>query len=94
MGSVSQVAAALSHNVEPVRLRTISESIPKVLIVTGDEDVIVDPSNSLYLKEHMPEAEYVLWEGTGHGLMAQWPEKFNQLLERVFKEGRDRIQGS
>ncbi|OCH95581.1 alpha/beta-hydrolase [Obba rivulosa] len=94
MGSVSQIAAALSHKVEPERLRKISASIPKVLIVTGDQDVIVDPSNSVYLKEHMPEAEYVEWETTGHGLMAQFPEKFNQLLERVFREVRERIHDS
>jgi len=91
MGSVSQIAAALSHKVEPERLRKISGAIPKVLIITGNEDQVIHPGHSRYLKEHMPEAEYIEWEATGHGIMAQWPERFNQLLERVIKEGREQV---
>lgn len=61
------MAAAMTHNVSPERLREISKSIPKVLIVTGDEDHLVDPENSRYMKEQMPEAELVEWAGAGHG---------------------------
>lgn len=38
----------------------------------------------------MPEAELVEWEHTGHGVNSQWPKRFNDLLERTFKEGKER----
>jgi len=91
LGALSQMAAAISHNVSPERLRNISESIPKVLIITGDQDNLVPPSGSRYIKEHMPEAELVEWEGVGHGIQVQCKNRFNALLEQVMKEGRDRL---
>ena len=87
------MAAAMTHNVSPERLRQISGSIPKVLIVTGDEDHLVDPANSRYMKEHMPEAELVEWTEAGHGIQVQCQKQFNALLERVVKEGRERLAG-
>lgn len=90
IGSFSQMSAGLTHHVTPARLSQIS-SIPKVAIVTGDQDNLVAPSNSAYLKEHMKEAEYVVFENTGHSVQAQRKERFNELLERVFREGRERV---
>lgn len=60
--------------------------------MTGDQDDLVSPSNSARLAKHMPEAEYIVWKDTGHGLGAQWPDRYNTLLERVFEEGRQRSQ--
>ncbi|KAH9842334.1 Alpha/Beta hydrolase protein [Rhodofomes roseus] len=91
VGALSQMAAAMTHNVSPERLHKISESIPKVLIVTGDQDNLVPPSNSHYMKEHMPEAELVQWEGVGHAIQVQCKNRFNALLEQIMKEGRDRL---
>ena len=88
VGSVSQMAAALTHDVSPERLGEISRTIPKVAIVVGDEDHLVRVKNSFYLKQHMPEAEFVQWSNTGHGVPAQQRKRFNDLLERVFAEGR------
>lgn len=79
------------HNVSSERLHQISKSIPKVTIVTGDQDHLVKPSNSLHLSRNMPEAEYVVWDGTGHVLHMQWIDRFNELLERTFKEGKERL---
>ena len=90
MGHISQMIAALTHHVTPERLAQISRTIPKVTIVTGDKDHLVDPRNSLLLKEHMPEAEYVQWRETGHALNAQHESRFNALLERTFMEGSER----
>jgi pimeloyl-ACP methyl ester carboxylesterase len=90
MGSISQMAAGLTHSVSPARLHAISLSVPKVVIVTGDEDHLVDPRNSAYLKKHMPDAEYIVFGATGHAIQAQRKERFNALLERVFKGGRER----
>jgi pimeloyl-ACP methyl ester carboxylesterase len=88
MGALSQMYAGLTHYVSPTRLRKISSSIPKVLILTGDQDHLVHHSNSHHLQTHMPEAEFVWWEKTGHGISAQWKARFNELLERLFEEGR------
>lgn len=87
-GALSQLYAGLTHYVSPARLRKISSSIPKVIILTGDQDHVIRASNSRYLHSHMPEAELHWWEGTGHGISAQWKRRFNELLEKTFEEGR------
>jgi len=61
----------------------------KSTIVTGDQDNLVMPSNSVYLKKHMKEAEYLVFEKTGHAIHQQDYRKFNELLERTFREGRE-----
>ncbi|KAH9165229.1 alpha/beta-hydrolase [Lactarius sanguifluus] len=90
LGAVSQMWAGLTHHVEAERLAQISKAIPKVLILTGDQDHFIRPSNSAYLSEHMPEAEFVVWTDAGHVVNMQYVERFNTLLERVFLEGRAR----
>ena len=90
VGRLSQMSAALTHYVSADRLRAISASIPKVLILTGDEDHLVSPANSKLLKSAMPEAEYIQWENTGHGIQIQRRERFNALIESVVKEGREK----
>lgn len=81
------MAAGLTHHCGPDRLRFISRSIPKVVIVTGDDDWLVSPYHSQELKASMPEAELVQWKETGHGIHAQRMKAFNSLLERTFREG-------
>lgn len=88
LGALSQMYAGLTHHVSPARLRKISSSIPKVLILTGDQDQVIRSSNSRHLHRHMPEAEFHWWEGTGHGITAQWKTRFMELLEKTFEEGR------
>lgn len=86
------MCAGLTHHVTPARLSKISASIPKVTIVTGDQDNLVAPTNSKIIKSHMPEAEYVMFEDTGHGINMQASERYNALLERTFAEGRERAR--
>ncbi|KAF8484389.1 alpha/beta-hydrolase [Gautieria morchelliformis] len=91
LGSISQMFAASTHSITADRHCLIATSIPKILILTGDEDNLVNPDNSRELAKRMPEAELVVWQDTGHALHAQWPERFNKLLERTFEEGRVRF---
>ncbi|KAG7092169.1 hypothetical protein E1B28_008538 [Marasmius oreades] len=91
IGTFSQMSAGMTHYVSDDRLRKISSSIPKVLIITGDEDNLVEPRNSIYLKSQMPEAEFIQWETTGHAIHYQHPRRFNETLERVFIEGRAKV---
>ncbi|CCA67531.1 related to alpha/beta hydrolase [Serendipita indica DSM 11827] len=88
-GSIAQTAAARSHHVTSDRLHKLGQSIPKIWIVTGDVDHLVKPVNSEFLHQHMPQAEYQVWKGVGHGIIGQEPEKFNKNLERVIREGRE-----
>ena len=90
LGAVSQMAAAMTHHVSPDKLQQISSSIPKVLILVGSVDNLIHTANSHFMKEHMKEAELVVREGGGHGLTMQYKDWVNELLERTFKEGRDK----
>jgi pimeloyl-ACP methyl ester carboxylesterase len=89
-GSLSQTAATWSHNLTAAQLHKIGETIPKILVLTGDVDHLIKPVNSEYIHQHMPQAEYQVWEGVGHGLVGQLPKKFNETLERIITEGRER----
>ncbi|KAJ7131750.1 alpha/beta-hydrolase [Mycena crocata] len=90
IGHVSQLAAALTHRVSPDQLRQISKTIPKVVILCGDQDLLMDLQHSRDLKACMPEAHLVQWEDTGHGIHSQRPAEFRDLLIRVFS-GSDTI---
>jgi len=92
IGHISQMAAGLTHYCSPDRLRFVSRSIPKIIIITGDLDNLVLPQHSLKLKASIPEADLVQWSETGHGIHVQRAEDFNNLLETTFKEGLERSQ--
>ena len=92
------MAAALTHHVLPSRLSFISARIPKIIIVTGDEDHLVAPEGSRRLWRGMTSnrdidgrdmrVELVQWEGTGHGIHVQREREFNELITRCVREGR------
>ncbi|KAJ6514539.1 alpha/beta-hydrolase [Mycena vulgaris] len=84
IGHVSQLAAALTHRVTADRLLRISETVPKTVILCGDEDFLMDLRHSRDLKACMPRAEFVQWAETGHGIHSQRPAEFRDLLIRVF----------
>ena len=91
IGIISQMAAGLTHRVTGDRLREISRLIPKVIIVTGDEDHLVDPQRSRFIKANMPEAELVEFSNTGHAIHFQRPRELNELITRAVREGRSRV---
>ncbi|KAF9530989.1 Alpha/Beta hydrolase protein [Crepidotus variabilis] len=100
-GNLSQTLAALTHNFQPERLAYIAANIPKIAIVTGDEDHLVNPTGSERLHRFMKRAsdpsggessvEYLTWEGTGHAIHSQREKLFNGLVERCAVEGRSMI---
>ncbi|MFY9871216.1 MAG: alpha/beta hydrolase [Candidatus Nitrosopolaris sp.] len=51
------------------------------LIITGTEDVAVPAANSLILAQKIPGAWLVQIKGGGHGLMYQYPDIFNKVLQ-------------
>ncbi|KAG8969006.1 hypothetical protein FRC03_004973 [Tulasnella sp. 419] len=88
IGALSQMCAGLTHHVGADRLARISASIPKIMILVGDEDHLIRMSNSEYLHTHMKEAEFVVMRETGHALHTQRPKEFNALIKRMTEEGR------
>lgn len=93
MGALGQMAAGLTHNMTPDRLVKVSTSVPKVLILSASEDVVISYTEGEKLKRYMPEAEYQCWEKTGHGICGQHKERFNQLLMKVFEQGKEAVEG-
>ncbi|MEI6154780.1 MAG: alpha/beta hydrolase [Deltaproteobacteria bacterium] len=60
-------------NGSAVLLGEISNS---VLLITGTEDCLVLPQNSRFMSEKIPNAQLVMLENGGHGLMFQYPDMF------------------
>ena len=90
IGVISQMAAGLTHRVSGDRLREISRLIPKVVIVTGDEDHLVNPDKSRFIKANMPEAELIEFAETGHAIHLQRTKEVNGIISRAIREGRSR----
>jgi len=88
IGVISQMAAGLIYRVSEDRLREISRCIPKVVIVTGDEDHLVDPRGSKFIKANMPEAELIEFPGTGHAIHIQRAKELNEIIVRAIRESR------
>ncbi|MFH1691672.1 MAG: alpha/beta hydrolase [Candidatus Omnitrophota bacterium] len=62
-----------------------------VLLITGTEDVLTPPKNSLLLANCIPLACLVQIEGAGHGLMYQYPEEFTKHIF-VFLQSSEKEQ--
>ncbi|TIC28286.1 alpha/beta-hydrolase [Wallemia mellicola] len=90
-GAISQMYAALGHKVSPDRMKKIDQNIPKISIVSGDEDYLVDISCSVDLQKHLPSATYTIFNDTGHGLISQRPFKFNKLVEETIAEAVKKV---
>jgi pimeloyl-ACP methyl ester carboxylesterase len=60
------------------RLSNISKP---TLVIVGTDDVIIPPSYSLPLAQKIPGAWLVQIKGGGHGLMYQYPDIFNKVLQ-------------
>ena len=104
LGNLSQSFAAITHNVSAQRLAHIAANVPKIAIVTGDEDHLVHPSGSENIKAAMDGAidhaderdakrvELLIWKGSGHAVHLQNEVQFNQLIDRCAKEGRALVE--
>jgi len=55
------------------------------LVIAGVDDVLVPPENARYLASKVPNAQLVLSEDGGHGLMFQYPEKFSEKVIGFFR---------
>ena len=58
----------------------LSNIAQPVLLVTGTEDMLTPPENSLILASRIPLTWLVQIKGGGHGLMYQTPRKFSKVI--------------
>lgn len=45
------------------------------LVITGSEDILIPPQNARILADAIPDSRLVEFEGGGHGLVVQFPER-------------------
>lgn len=79
----AQLAAGIGHDAEA---RLSGLRMP-VLIVHGDQDLVVPPGNAELLKKGIPHAQLKLLPGAGHILPVERPEAIADLLA-TFASGR------
>ncbi|KAI8984155.1 Alpha/Beta hydrolase protein [Mycotypha africana] len=79
VGNLGQTAACLRHYVSDQRLQHIKSSGLPVMIITGTFDNLVRPEYSYHMKEKL-EARFELFEGSGHAIPEEQPERYNRLL--------------
>jgi len=56
------------------------------LVVTGTEDVLIPPANSIYLAEHLPKAELIQIPGAGHALHVECRDIVNRAAHRFYQK--------
>jgi pimeloyl-ACP methyl ester carboxylesterase len=71
-------AGAASSSVEPATtIDGMADGIKQpTLIVNRHDDIMVPSINSFTLQQHIPNAQLILYPGSGHGSLFQYPELF------------------
>merc|ERR1711939_50271 len=85
-GKLGQLAAVSRHRVTAEQLAEIESSVPKIGIVTGDQDKLINPKRSQELSEMMPKAEFWLVKNAGHALPSQIATEYNEWIEKLVRE--------
>lgn len=81
-GWQAQAAAGATHDAGE-RLEGIAQP---TLVVHGTADVVVDPRNAAVLAEHLPDARVVEFEGAGHLLFWEQPDRFVRVVTDFLAE--------
>ncbi|KAG1395768.1 hypothetical protein G6F60_010038 [Rhizopus arrhizus] len=84
IGHLGQMIAVLTHFVSEARLEKIKSSGVRCLVMTGTWDHLVNPKNSYYLSQRLG-CELVVFEGSGHILPVEEPERYNRLMDHHFR---------
>ncbi|MFA4876501.1 MAG: alpha/beta hydrolase [Methanoregula sp.] len=79
-----QDAAIMAWNGTYTRLSALQQPL---LLVAGEQDVIVPPKNSLVIAGQVPQSWVVRIPGAGHGLMYQYPEKLAGIVLTFLAQG-------
>jgi pimeloyl-ACP methyl ester carboxylesterase len=72
-----QVAALANYNViTEDRYSDLKKITQPVLVVNGQNDVIIYTVNSYILQQHLPDATLIIYPDANHGSLFQYPETF------------------
>ncbi|CAG8507977.1 10204_t:CDS:10 [Diversispora eburnea] len=83
-GVIGHISALSRHHVSASKLEQIKNTISHILVVTGTNDNLTKPENSFYLAKHLG-VDVECWEGSGHALCSEQPKRYNEMLERHFR---------
>lgn len=83
-GMRDQAEAVLAHNAYD-RLERIEQP---TLVITGDEDSLIDPRNSAILAERIPGAQLAFFGGLKHAFHLERPEQVNALIIEFIEDMR------
>lgn len=82
-GNLAQTAACLRHSFSDDRLRKIKASGLPVMVITGTWDNLVRPEYSYHMKKIL-NPRFEVFEGSGHAIPEEQPQRYNQLLDEHF----------
>jgi pimeloyl-ACP methyl ester carboxylesterase len=84
-----QVSAFTSWAGSFARLNRIRS---QTFILTGSEDTVIAPHNSVIMNRQIPGSELMTFMGAGHGLMYQCPDRFSDtILEFLSWDGEEKF---
>jgi pimeloyl-ACP methyl ester carboxylesterase len=84
--------ATIAHQIQAEGTWTgVCNQLPKIssptLVVTGTDDVLAPPANSLIIVQKIPSSWLVQIKGGGHGLMYQYPDQFTKIVKTFLEVG-------
>ena len=82
-----QAQAVIESNINCQSLRNIASP---TMVIVGTEDIFTPAKNSLNIVKEIPGSWLVLIKNAGHGLMYQYPEVFDKVVEN-FLNATDKI---
>ncbi|KAJ1863776.1 hypothetical protein LPJ73_000437 [Coemansia sp. RSA 2703] len=84
---LGQLGVVFRHYVSPTKLKLLGKlfSNHQILIITGDQDLVVRPSNSAYIADTIgrDKVTFEVYEGTGHKLHVQQAHRLVQSIETM-----------
>ncbi|PWN38752.1 alpha/beta-hydrolase [Ceraceosorus guamensis] len=81
--AVGRIAATMTHHIPDKDLKMIGERVPYVAIVTGDDDDVIKPCNSVHLAKVMSSAKLTVLKGVGHAAHIQSPSAIDRILKEA-----------
>lgn len=69
-GRIGQLGAAIGHSVSKGQLAELAKLIPRIGVITGDSDSLINPRRSNDLAAMLPGSELVICKDAGHALVS------------------------